>query len=140
MTKQSENIPSRKVIFFDGVCNLCNWSIQFVIKNDKKKIFLFASLQSDCASTNLTHANGQHISYDSVVYQKGELIYTQSDAVLTILKDMGGLWRLFYIFKFIPKPLRDWVYNMIGANRYRWFGKKDKCMIPSPEINDRFLM
>ena len=127
------------IIYFDGVCNLCNWSVRFILKLDKKAIFSFASLQSENAQSQLKRAGAQKLCYDSVVYQQGEHIYLRSDAVLHILKTLGGIWGLFYGFKIIPKPIRDWFYDLIARNRYQWFGKKNNCMIPSAEIKARFL-
>ena len=129
----------KRIIYFDGVCNLCSWSVRFVLKYDKKALFSFASLQSAFAAKSLTYTNGQDINYNSVTYQKGDIIYTQSDAVLTILKDMGNGWVLMYFFKIIPKPWRDGLYDFIARHRYSWFGKKDHCIVPSPEMQSRFL-
>lgn len=129
----------KKIIYFDGVCNLCNWTVKFIIKHDKKNVFMFAPLQSDFMKSGVTHANGQYIKKDSVIYQKGDQVFSRSDAILHILKTLGGGWKLLYAFKIIPKPWRNWLYDRIAKNRYRWFGKKDRCMLPSPEIQSRFL-
>ena len=128
-----------KIIFFDGVCNLCNWSVQFIIKHDKKSIFSFASLQSDFAKKRLAHANGQDIIYSSVVYCYNDLILTRSDAILKIIEGLNGYWRFLSVLKVVPKSWRDGVYDVIANNRYRWFGKRHKCMLPSAEISSRFL-
>lgn len=127
------------IIYFDGVCNLCNWSVRFVLKHDKRGVFSFASLQSDYAKSNLKMLNGRNISYDSVVYQKDENVYSQSDAALQIIKQLGGAWKLLYVFKIIPKPIRDSLYNFIARNRYKWFGRKQSCMIPRESDQSRFL-
>ena len=129
----------KKIIYFDGICNLCNWWVRFVIKHDKKRVFSFAQLQSKYAADHIEHANGQYIKLKSIIYQDHHIFYTKSNAVLKIIKDMGGVWRLFYILRIIPSPLLDWAYDLIARNRYHWFGKKNNCMIPPPEVKDRFL-
>jgi len=128
-----------KIIYFDGVCNLCNWSVKFVIKHDKKFIFSFASLQSEFAKNQSMHVNGQDIKFNTIVYAEDDLIYEKSDAVLKIIKGFGGLWRLIKLFEIIPKSWRDGLYDIIARNRYRWFGKRDQCMVPSNENASRFL-
>ena len=128
-----------RIIYFDGVCNLCNWSVQFLIKHDKKKIFSFSSLQSDIAKSRLKKVSVKLITTDSVVYEDAGSFYTRSDAFLKIIDALGGGWRLFNVVKLIPRPWRDWVYDFIANHRYKWFGRKDTCMIPTKEIKDRFL-
>lgn len=127
------------IIYFDGVCNLCHWTVKFIIARDKKSIFSFASLQSTFARKHLMHANGQDINYDSVVYQRGEKIYIKSIAALKILNELGGLWKLANIFSFMPTSLLDRMYDFIARHRYSWFGKKNQCMVPSARIESRFL-
>jgi predicted DCC family thiol-disulfide oxidoreductase YuxK len=127
------------VILFDGVCNLCNASVQFVIKRDKKKQFFFASLQSRYAKENLPSEFSDEAALQSIVLKDDDKIKTKSSAVLTIAKSLSGLWPALFIFIIIPKFLRDWVYDFIARNRYKWFGKKDQCMIPSTELKSRFL-
>jgi predicted DCC family thiol-disulfide oxidoreductase YuxK len=134
-----KNQQLKKIIYFDGICNLCNWSVRFILKYDKNVVFLFASLQSEFTKKHLVHFNEPERKNESIVYQDHQVLYTKSDAVLKILNDLGGVWKLFYVFKIIPQNLRDWLYDFIARNRYRLFGKKDNCMIPSPEIKDRFL-
>ena len=129
----------KKIIYFDGICNLCNWSVRFILKYDKNVVFLFASLQSEFTKKHLVHFNDPERKNESIVYQDHQVFYTKSDAVLKILNDLGGVWKLFYVFKIIPQNLRDWLYDLIARNRYRLFGKKDNCMIPSPEVKNRFL-
>ena len=136
---QLKTIELNKIVYFDGICNLCNWSVRFIINHDKQRIFSFASLQSRHAKSNLTYINGQGIKYDSVVYQDDDIILTKSDAVLKICKQLSGGWKLLYIFKIVPSGWRDRLYDIVASNRYQWFGKKDHCMIPAPEIRSRFL-
>lgn len=131
-------IEEQQIIFFDGVCNLCNSSVNFVIDRDSREIFAFATLQSQFAKEQL----GQTIAPDqleSVVLLKKGRIYTQSDAALEIARGLGGAWSLFYGFKLVPRPIRDWVYRWVARNRYRWFGKLDSCRVPTPELKSRFL-
>ncbi|WP_424963726.1 thiol-disulfide oxidoreductase DCC family protein [Ekhidna sp.] len=129
----------KSIILFDGVCNLCNASVQFVIKRDKKKQFLFASLQSDFAEENLPKKYISSNALQSIVLKDGDHIKTKSTAALTIARRLSGLWPMLYLFIIVPKFLRDWVYDIVARNRYKWFGKKDQCMIPSPELKDRFF-
>lgn len=130
---------SHQVILFDGVCNLCNSSVQFIIKRDPGAKFRFSSLQSDSAKQLLQQAGIDRMKADSVVLFKNAKVYTQSDAALHISKQLSGLWPIMYVLILIPRPIRNAVYNWIARNRYRWFGKKDQCMIPSPELKHRFF-
>jgi predicted DCC family thiol-disulfide oxidoreductase YuxK len=126
------------IIFFDGVCNLCNNSVQFIIKRDKKNKFKFASLQSSFAKNNLS----KYIDVDkleSIVLLNENKLYTKSTAALLIARELSGMWPIFYVFIIIPPFIRDWFYNVIAKNRYRIFGKKDSCMIPSPAFKEKFL-
>jgi predicted DCC family thiol-disulfide oxidoreductase YuxK len=123
------------VIFYDGVCGLCDRSVQFVIKHDKKKVFRFATLQSDLAHQVL----GDSISFDSfVVYDQGKAYY-RSTAALKMFYKLGGTWRLLYGFMIVPAFIRNGVYDFIARNRYKWFGKYDSCKIPTPEQKALFL-
>lgn len=129
----------KKIIYFDGVCNLCNSAVRFVVRHDKQAIFTFASLQSDFAQKSLAHTNGQGISRDSVVYQDGEQFYDRSDAVLKIMKDLGGVWKILSVLSIFPKKWRDLAYSYLASHRYQWFGKNDACSIPSRDMKSRFL-
>lgn len=128
-----------KIILFDGMCNLCNFSIRFIIKRDKRKLFKFASIQSEVGQSLLKQFNIQTENADSVVYIKDDRCFARSAAVLNILKDLGSVWKTFYVFIVIPKFLRDFIYNVIAKIRYRVFGKREKCMIPTDDIRNRFL-
>ena len=135
----SNRTIEKPVVLFDGVCNLCESSVQFIIRNDKAGKFRFASLQSAYAETNLSL--GSIVKDDdlkSIILQQGNELKTKSTAVLTIAKDLSGLWPVLYVFIVVPKFLRDWIYDIVAKNRYRWFGKKDQCMIPTPELRSRF--
>ena len=127
------------VIFFDGVCNLCNATIQFIIKKDKDKIFRFVPLQSEKASKLLKTFDFRFDNLDTVILLKNDQIFTHSDAVLEIFNSFKYPWKLLYLLKFIPKYFRDWIYIFIASNRYTWFGKKDTCMLPGNDIKSRFL-
>ncbi len=133
---------SHPIILFDGVCNLCNWFVQFVIKRDKKAIFKFAALNSPFAGQLLRNLTGERLPTqlpDSVVLIQDERIYLKSEAAIRILEKLRGLRWLGAIYYFFPLKLRDWIYDFMASRRYRWFGRKDRCMIPSPETANRFL-
>ncbi len=128
----TENNP---IIFYDGVCGLCDRSVQFIIKHDKKKIFRFAALQSKFASKML----GDAITFDSFIfYENGNASY-QSTAALMMFKKLGGLWSWLYVFAIVPTFIRNAIYNYVAKNRYKWFGKFDSCKIPSQEQRALFL-
>lgn len=130
---------SQPVLLFDGVCNLCNSSVQFIIKNDKKGKFKFASLQSDYGQKAIKDYNLGDENLKTVILIANGKAYKKSTAALEVAKRMDGLWPLLYIFWIVPYPLRDLIYNWVANNRYKWFGKKDQCMIPSPALKDRFI-
>lgn len=129
---------SKPIIFFDGVCNLCNSSVQFVIKRDKEGTFRFASLQSGAGQEALQQFHLSQNDFNSfLLYEQGKL-YTRSTAALRVLSQLKG-WKWAGAFKYVPPFIRNAVYNLIARNRYKWFGKKDECMIPTPELKSRFL-
>ncbi len=127
------------VILFDGVCNLCNSSVLFIVKRDPKANFKFASLQSEFGKSHLEKYGLPVTELNSVLLIKEGKLFQKSNAALEIAKQLGGGWPVFYIFKLVPEFLRDGIYNWIARNRYRWFGKKDACMIPTPDLKSRFL-
>lgn len=127
------------VILFDGVCNFCDASINFVIDRDPDRKFRYASLQSEAGERLLTKFGLDTTNYDSFVLVDGEKFYTKSSAALRVAKEMQGAWQLLYGFIIVPKFIRDAVYSLIAKNRYKWFGKKDECMLPSPEVRELFL-
>jgi predicted DCC family thiol-disulfide oxidoreductase YuxK len=126
------------VILFDGVCNLCNGAVRFIIRRDRYGRFRFAPLQSKAAESLLRAAGAGPLPDSMVLIADGRL-HTQSGAVLRIARGLGGLWPLAYAFMIVPRPLRDWTYRIVARNRYRWFGRRDSCMMPTPELNARFL-
>lgn len=125
------------VILFDGVCNFCNSSINFIIEHDKKGYFKFAPLQSGIGKTLVDKFGLNNV--DSIILVVDDKAYTHSTAALKFIKHLDGIWSWAYIFIIIPRPIRDFFYKLIAANRYRLFGKKDVCMMPTPEIRSRFL-
>jgi len=127
------------VILFDGVCNLCNSSVLFIIKRDPKAKFKFASLQSEFGKSHLEKFGLPVTELNSVLLIKDGKLFQKSNAALEIAKHLGGGWPVFYVFKLVPAFFRDGFYSWIARNRYRWFGKKDACMIPTPELKSRFL-
>ena len=133
------NFNDKSIILFDGVCNLCNSSVNFIIKHDKKKHFLFASLQSDAAKEILLQFPTKKLTLDSILLIEGKDIYEKSSAALKISKHLSNGFHLLNYFIIIPLFIRDLVYNLISKNRYKWFGRKDKCMIPTEEVKSRFL-
>ena len=138
----SHSLDSNSVnnlILFDGVCNLCNGAVQFIVKRDKKSKFKFASLQSSVGKKYLKQFHLDQKATYSIILVREEKILDKSSAALEIARHLSGLWPLLSVFKIIPKFLRDIFYDFIAKNRYRWFGKKDECMIPTPELKARFL-
>lgn len=133
-------IPVDKpILLFDGVCNLCNGFVQFIILRDPKAIFRFAALQSEVGQQLLQTAQMPTQEINTVVLYESGKFYTHSDVGLRVARHLGGWWTLFIILKIIPKLLRDRIYNWVARNRYRWFGKQESCMIPKPELKARFL-
>lgn len=134
-----EVAKNKTVVLFDGVCNLCNSAINFVIDHDKNNNFYFASLQSEFGQALLTHFGKNTDDFDSmIVYENGK-IKTKSTAALRIAAGLSGGWKFFSIFKIVPAFLRNAVYNLIAKNRYKWFGKKNECRIPTPELKAKFI-
>lgn len=127
------------ILLFDGVCNLCNASVQWVIKRDHKGIFRFAALQSDIGQQLLQQLGRSTTDFDSAVVIDGDKVFTESDAPLTIASHLGGVWQMARIFWLVPKPIRDAVYRFVARNRYRWFGRTESCMMPQPGWKARFL-
>jgi predicted DCC family thiol-disulfide oxidoreductase YuxK len=128
------------IILFDGVCNLCNGFVQFVIRHDSAERFRFTSLQSE-AGQKLLAQYGMSIDAtpETVVLVSQGNVYTHSNAVLRILHGLGGPWQLFYAGMILPRALRDALYRFVARHRYQWFGQQDACMLPTPELAQRFL-
>ena len=132
------NIPL--VILFDGVCNLCNGTVQFILKRDKQSRFKFASLQGEFGQRTLTRFGLEETNPNSFVLLEGEKIYTHSRGALRIFLHLGGIWKMLYAFIIVPRFIRDAVYNFIARNRYKWFGKRSICYLPTVNIKDRFII
>lgn len=127
------------IVLFDGVCNLCNGTVQFIIRHDPNKRFLFAAIQSPAGQSLLAEHGMQQLRPDSVLLIEKGRIYSRSTAALKIASKLRVPWPLFAVFLVVPGPLRDMFYNLIAHNRYRLFGKRDACMLPSPQLRARFL-
>lgn len=127
------------VVFFDGVCNLCNFFVQTLIAFDKKNKLYFSSLQSNFAQNQLPAEHKQNITPESIVFLHNGKFYAQSDAVLKILNELGGAWKLFLILYAVPRPIRDFFYKTVAKHRYALFGRKAACPMPSPETNYKFF-
>ena len=127
------------IILFDGVCNFCNGAINFVLKQDKKGIFKFAPLQSEAGQMLLQHYNLSMKEFDSfILIDKGK-VYKKSAASLRVMNKLPWYWKEAQILRMIPTAFRDAIYDFIAKNRYKWFGKKEQCMVPTPELRSRFL-
>lgn len=131
-----ENHP---VIFYDGVCGFCNNSVQFVLKHDKKGVFRFAALQSEYARERLRDYPEAFRDMSTFVLQDNGKTYLRSDAALRIFRYLGGAWPALSALLVVPAFIRNGVYNQIAANRYKWFGKLDECLLPDPAVRKRFL-
>ena len=125
------------IVFFDGVCNLCQGSVRYLIKHDKKGVLKFASLQGNYAKDFVNETEIQ--SMQSILYFDGKMLYKKSTAVLKLSSLLGGWHQLLLLGYILPRFVRDWLYNIVAKNRYRWFGKKDQCMLPSKGFENRFL-
>ncbi|AGC78362.1 putative DCC family thiol-disulfide oxidoreductase YuxK [Nonlabens dokdonensis] len=127
------------IVLFDGVCNLCNGAVLFIIKHDKKDRFRFAALESKIGEELLARHQIDPTKIDSIVLISGDTAFAKAGAALRISKHLSGLWPLLYAFIIVPKFIANAVYDFIARNRYKWFGKKESCMIPTPELKSKFL-
>jgi len=130
---------SKPTILFDGVCNFCNGTVNFVIKRDKKFLLKFAALQSEAGQQLLKQFNLPSNVFNSFIFIEDGNVYTQSTAALKVCKYLTALWPLLYGFIIVPKFIRNGIYKWIAKNRYKWFGKREQCMMPTPQLRDRFL-
>ena len=129
----------KKIILFDGVCNLCNSSVTFVIQRDKKDLFRFAALQEAAGQQLIEKHQIDTSKTDSIILIDGDKAYVKSTAALKVARHLGGAYPLLYGFMIIPNFIRNWVYDYIAKNRYKWYGKKESCMIPTPALKSKFL-
>ena len=130
---------NQHIILFDGVCNFCNFWVNFIIDRDKKDLFRFAALQSEKGQELLERFQMDSNSLDTFVLIEDKKVYTKSTAALKISRKLKGIWRSFYFLIFIPKPIRDFIYTLIAKNRYKFFGKRSTCRIPTAEEKEKFL-
>ena len=132
--------PSKKIILFDGVCNLCNSAVQFVIQHDKKDVFRFVALQSELGQEILNHIGIDPKNIDSIIlYEPGISYYYKSSAALQIAKHLDGILHYGTVFRIIPTGISNLIYDYIAKNRYKWYGKHESCMIPTKELKAKFL-
>ena len=132
-------METRAIILFDGVCNLCNGAVNFVIKRDKRSVFKFATLQSERAKNLMSEGEFQNEDLRTFILLLNDRFYTRSTAALKVCRYLSGLWPLMYGFMIVPKFIRDFIYNIISKNRYKWFGKRESCMVPTTELKSKFL-
>ncbi|MCA6450159.1 MAG: thiol-disulfide oxidoreductase DCC family protein [Chitinophagaceae bacterium] len=127
------------ILFFDGLCNLCTASVQFIIRHDPKQRFRFASLQSTTARSILGQSVLATDKPDSFLLWENGTVYSRSEAALRVTKRLSGAWPLLYVFRIVPVGIRDGIYNIVARNRYRWFGRKNECWVPSAALQQLFL-
>ncbi len=130
---------NRKIVIFDGVCNLCNVGVNFIIKRDPNGVFLFAPMQSDISLKLIEKYHKSGFDFNTFLLIKNGVCYERTDAILEIVKDLTGYWSIFRIFRLVPKSIRDYFYNVIAKSRYKIFGKRDQCMVPTQDIRSRFI-
>lgn len=127
------------IIIFDGVCNFCNGAVNFILKRDKHKRFMFTPMQSNFAKTLTLEFQKDKADLDTIILIKDSVVFVRSEAALEIVKDLSGFWFLLRVFKIIPVPIRDYFYKVFAKNRYKIFGKKEMCMIPTLQQESRFI-
>lgn len=128
------------IIYFDGVCYLCNSLVNFLLKIDKDNRLKFSPLQSNFAERELKNSDINLEEIDSIILQVGSKFFIKSDAVIKIIKEMRWYWQGLLVIKILPKNIRDKLYDFIADHRYKWFGKKDSCMIPTNDVKSRFII
>lgn len=133
------NTTNYKIVLFDGVCNLCNGAVTFIIKRDSKNVFKFATLQEDPGQELIKKYGINILKTDSIILIENGKAYVKSTAALRIARSLNGVYPLLFGFMIVPNFMRNWVYDIIARNRYKWYGKRDSCMIPTPELKAKFL-
>ncbi|MEZ4788350.1 MAG: DCC1-like thiol-disulfide oxidoreductase family protein [Flavobacterium haoranii] len=135
------NLPeNKKIILFDGVCNLCDASVQFIIKHDKKDIFRFVAIQSELGQNIIKYLGIDTSKTDSIIlYEPGIAYYFKAEAALNIAKELNSWHSILYVFIHVPNFIKNGIYDFIAKNRYKWYGKKEACIIPTPELKAKFL-
>ena len=131
--------PPFSLILFDGYCNLCSGTVQFILKHDRKAKFRFASLQGEYGKTILQKHRLPTDSFGTFVLVESDIVFTKSTAALRIVKSLTGMWPLLYVAIIIPRFLRDAIYNLVARNRYKWFGRRDSCWLPKKDWRERFM-
>ena len=129
----------RHIIVFDGVCKFCNGAVNFIIRRDPNKMFRFAPMQSEAGQRLIEKYNADMVGVDTFLLIKNGVCFERTDAALEIAKDLSGLWPLCRAFRVLPRSFRDFFYRKLAVNRYQLFGRFDECMVPTPEIRDRFI-
>jgi predicted DCC family thiol-disulfide oxidoreductase YuxK len=132
-------MEEKAIVYFDGVCNLCDASVRWIIRNDKKNHFRFAALQSEAGKSFLLKNNLLQTQLTTFFLFENNILYCRSDAAVQIAKSLGWKYSWLNFFKIIPRQIRDVVYNWVAKNRYRWFGKQDECLLPIEKIKEKFL-
>ena len=132
-------MDDKYIIIFDGVCNLCNSAVNFIIKRDACSQFIFTPMQSPTAQALIAQYKAENVGVDTFLLIKNEQCFYRSSAALEITKDLNSYWHLCRVFKLVPRPIRDGIYRLIAKNRYRIFGKKKQCMVPSDKYKAKFL-
>jgi len=132
-------MPEGPILLFDGVCHLCDHSVRFVLARDRRQIFRFAALQSAAGTRLMNQFAPDALNLKSVVLIADGVAHTKSDAVLQIAARLNGPWHLLRILRLVPRPLRDWAYDRVAGNRYRWFGRSETCLMPTAALRSRFL-
>ena len=136
---ENHTIANQDILLFDGVCNLCNSSVNFIIDRDPKEQFKFAALQSDFGQKKLAELGFNQSEFDSLVLLSEDKVHKKSTVALRIARRLNGLYPLLYVFMIIPPFIRHGIYDIIAKNRYKWFGKQDSCRIPTPDLKARFV-
>jgi predicted DCC family thiol-disulfide oxidoreductase YuxK len=137
--RNQNSLSDKSIILFDGVCNMCNGFVNFLILRDKENRFLFGSLQSSGVKELLSRLNYTGNKLSTVLLVENNRVYSESTAVLRIARKMNGLWPFLYVFIIVPPFLRNFLYNLVAKNRYRIFGKRDSCMMPTAELKAKFI-
>lgn len=132
-------MAGKSIVLFDGICNLCNGFVNFLIDRDRHDRFQFGSLQSERVKELLRPLHYSTSELSTVLLLEGDQLYTRSTAVLKIFRRMPGVWPLLYALMVVPRPVRDFLYDLVARNRYRIFGRKDACRIPTPELQSKFV-
>jgi predicted DCC family thiol-disulfide oxidoreductase YuxK len=135
----ADALPEGPVLLFDGVCNLCNGVVQFLIPRDPAGHIRYAPLQSGAGRALLARTDRSGDDLDTVVLVEGGRTYTKSAAAIRVAELLGWPYRVAALGRLVPRRVRDWLYDLVAANRYDWFGRKDQCMVPDEDVSDRFL-